>query len=53
MLARPRLIIIHDAESEYAWRRERRERRVRVVAWVAMLALGATFWAVVIGAIVK
>jgi len=46
-------LIIRDAESEYAWRLERREHRARVVAWVATFALGAIFWAVVIGALVK
>jgi len=46
-------LLILDAETRYALREERRERRTRVVAWVATFALGAIFWAVVIGALVR
>ena len=44
-------IIIRDKASLYALKLERREHRARVVAWVATFALGAIFWAVVIGAV--
>lgn len=44
-------LLILDAETRHALKLARREHRSVVVAWVAAFALGAIFWAVVIGAL--